>query len=236
MSHRLLRRSSWDLVKSMYLLRSPAPLITVFASARLGADTAAHPMARDLGHALAKAGFAVMTGGGPGLMEAVNRGAREAGGPSLGCRMAFPFEQAENRFLDRCTTVRYFFVRKVVMCRPAVGFAALPGGLGTLDELFDVLTLIQTKRMRAKPIVLLGRAFWEPLLILLEKMIAAGTIPTGQLPVITVTDDVSEAVAFFVHRRASAGSDPLEPSGRTARRLRPVTGRLRVTRRIGENP
>jgi uncharacterized protein (TIGR00730 family) len=210
MSPRLVRRSLWDFVKSMYVMRTPGRLVTVFASARLGAGDEAYETARELGRALAGAGFAVMTGGGCGLMEAVNRGAREAGGRSLGCRMAgHPFEEEENRFLDRRTTVRYFFVRKVVMCRPAAGFVVLPGGLGTLDELFDVLALIKTKRMQAKPVILLGTAFWQPLLVLFEKMAAADTIPAGQMPSIIVTDDVAEAVACMSRSIETSRAEPL---------------------------
>jgi uncharacterized protein (TIGR00730 family) len=197
MAHRLLYRSMWDLSTSLYRLRARGPLVTVFASAGLGPETKTYHLGRQLGRALAEAGFAVMTGGGCGLMEAVNRGAREGGGLSLGCRMAGDlFEREENRFLDRCATVRYFFVRKVVMCRLAVAFIVLPGGLGTLDELFDVLTLIKTKRMPARPIVLLGTAHWQPLLHLLDKMAAAGTINAAQMPQISVTDDIGQALAL----------------------------------------
>jgi uncharacterized protein (TIGR00730 family) len=201
MSHRLLRRSAWDYVKSLYVLRSPRPVITVFGSARFGRDTATYVIARELGQALAGAGFAVMTGGGSGLMEAVHRGAREAGGRSFACRMA-AFENEENLFLDRTTTVRYFFVRKIAMCRPALGFVILPGGVGTLDELFEVLALIKAGRMRAKPIVLLGRDYWQPLLYALERMVGAGTIEMEQLRLLTVTDDVAEAVARVTERDA----------------------------------
>src|SRR5260221_2037231 len=123
---RLLCRSLWDFVRSMHLLRAGGPCITIFGSARLGEHEPAYEMARDLGKSLGRAGFAVMTGGGPGLMEAVNRGAQEAGGRSLGCSMSFAFDQPMSRYFDRCATVRYLFVRKVVMCRQAIGFAVLP--------------------------------------------------------------------------------------------------------------
>jgi uncharacterized protein (TIGR00730 family) len=212
-SHRLLCRSVWDLSKSMYRLRTSGPLVTVFASAGLGPGTEEYRLGRDLGKALAEAGFAVMTGGGCGLMEAVNRGAREGGGASLGCRMSGDlFEREQNDFLDRCATVRYFFVRKVVMCRPAVGFVVLPGGLGTLDELFDVLTLIKTRRMPPRPIVLLGSEFWQPLMHLLACMTAAGTIAASHMPLLTVTDDIGQAVALVGRQSAPPDAQSLRDS------------------------
>ena len=207
---RFLCRSLGDFLQSMCRLRLAGPCITIFGSARLGEDEPAYHMARDLGKSLGRAGFTIMTGGGPGLMEAVNRGAREAGARSLGCRIAFTFREPINGYLDRCSTVRYFFVRKVVMCRPAIGFAVLPGGIGTLDELFEILVLIQTKRMRPKPIVLLGTAYWRPLVILLEEMVVAGTIAAGDMRLIKVTDDISDAVAFLAKPTGSALFEPVE--------------------------
>ena len=189
-----LYRSTADFIRCTQTLRAPSPCVTVFGSARLGENEPVYQVARDLGSALGRAGFTVMTGGGPGLMEAANRGAKECGARSLGCRIAFSFEQTSNPYMDRSATVRYFFVRKVVMCRHADGFAVLPGGLGTLDELFEILTLIQTKRMRPKPIILLGRDYWEPLLALLERMIGAGTVARSDVSLIKVTDDVTHAV------------------------------------------
>ncbi|HLG59845.1 MAG TPA: TIGR00730 family Rossman fold protein [Vicinamibacterales bacterium] len=193
----LVGRSLWDFVKGMCLLRSPDPWITIFGSARLGENNPAYRLGRELGRTLGRAGYAVMTGGGPGLMEAVNRGAREGGGRSLGCRMEFPFEQPVNRYFDHCATVRYFFVRKVVMCRRSMGFVVLPGGLGTLDEFFEILTLIQTRRMGPKPIVLLGCAYWSPLLLLLDAMVAAGTVASRDVSLIHVTDDIDHAIALL---------------------------------------
>ena len=201
MSIRLLRRSLWDFVKSMWLLRSREPCITIFGSARLGEDGPFYEMAREFGRALGRAGCTIMTGGGPGLMEAANRGAMESGALSLGCRMAFAFEQRANRHFDRCATVRHFFVRKVVMCRHATGFAVLPGGIGTLDELFEVLALIQTQRMPAKPIVLLGQTYWQPLMLLLQDMVTAGTVAPRDLALIAVTDDICIAVGHLTKRR-----------------------------------
>jgi uncharacterized protein (TIGR00730 family) len=200
---RLLCRLLWDFIKSMYVLRPIDPCITIFGSARLRTDVPAYAIATELGRALSRAGVAVMTGGGPGLMEAVNRGAREGGGRSLGCCMAFAFEQPSNRYLDRWLTVRYFFVRKVVMSSHACGYAVLPGGLGTLDELFEILTLIQTKRMKPKPIVLLGRDYWRSLLRMLDELVAAGTVDAADVELITVTDDVADAVRCLLGEPAA---------------------------------
>ena len=206
----LLCRSVWDFVKSVQRLQAPGPCVTVFGSARLGEHEPVYEMARHLGRSLGEAGFAVLTGGGPGLMEAANRGARESGAQSLGCRMAFTFEQPSNHYMHRATTVRYFFVRKLVMCRQAVGFAVLPGGIGTLDELFEILVLIQTKRMRPKPIILLGRGYWCPLLTLLEQMVAAGTMARADMSLIRVTDDVAQAVKLLTGSIAAVSLEPVD--------------------------
>jgi uncharacterized protein (TIGR00730 family) len=197
---RLLCQTLWDFVRSMCVLHSRGPCITVFGSARIGEGAPLYQVARELGRSLAAAGFTVMTGGGPGLMEAANRGAKEAGGRSLGCRMHFAFEQTMNHHLDRSATVRHFFVRKVLMCRQAAGFAVLPGGIGTLDELFEIVALIQTQKMRAKPVVLIGTTYWRPLVVMLEGLVAAGTVASHDLALIKVTDDIGEAVATLAAR------------------------------------
>jgi uncharacterized protein (TIGR00730 family) len=181
----------------MYTLRFEGPCVTVFGSARLSSDTAAYRVARKLGIALGEAGFTVMTGAGPGLMEAANRGAREAGGRSVGCRVRFSFDEAVNEYLDRTVCVRYFFVRKVMMFRYSCAFVALPGGFGTLDELFEVLTLIQTKKVAAMPVVLVGADYWKPLLDLLESMASAGTIRAADLKLLRVTDDIDLVVKYL---------------------------------------
>lgn len=191
---RFLCRSVVDLARGMQRLHAPSGCVTVFGSARLGEHEPAYHLARDLGRSLGEAGFTVMTGGGPGLMEAANRGARDSGAQSLGCRLVFSFEQASNHHMDRVATVRYFFVRKIIMCRQATGFVVLPGGIGTLDELFEILALIQTKRMRPKPIILLGKSYWYPLLTLLDQMVATGTVARADISLIEVTDDIDHAV------------------------------------------
>jgi uncharacterized protein (TIGR00730 family) len=206
----LLCRSVWDFITSIQRLRASCHCVTVFGSARLGEHEPVYQMAHHLGRSLGEAGFAVLTGGGPGLMEAANRGAKESGTQSLGCRMAFSFEQPSNLYIDRAATVRYFFVRKVVMCRQAAGFVVLPGGIGTLDELFEILALIQTKRMRPKPIILLGRDYWRPLLSLLEQMVEAGTVTRADISLIKVTDDVTHAVQQLTGSIGAVFLDPFD--------------------------
>ncbi len=139
-------------------------------------------------------GFTVMTGGGPGLMEAVNRGAKDVGGRSVGCNIKLPTEQLPNPYLDRWVTCRHFFVRKVLLFKYSYAFVALPGGIGTMDELFEALTLIQTGKIDHFPVVLIGSAYWQPLLVFLSGMAVAGTIDSADLQLILVTDDLDEAV------------------------------------------
>jgi uncharacterized protein (TIGR00730 family) len=148
-----------------------------------------------VGAELAKAGFTVMTGGGPGIMEAANRGAKDGGGRSIGCNIVLPQEQQPNRYLDQWITFRYFFVRKVMLVKYSYAFIALPGGFGTLDEIFETATLIQTSKIREFPLVLMGREFWSPLLeFISERLIKARTIDAMDLERIIVTDSAEDAV------------------------------------------
>jgi uncharacterized protein (TIGR00730 family) len=175
--------------------------VTVFGSARFKKGTRYYRMGQDLGAALARAGFAVMTGGGPGLMEAVNRGAKEAGGLSLGCNITLPFEQTHNPYLDGFIEFRYFFVRKVMLVKHSVAFVILPGGLGTLDEAFEVATLIQTGKLTQFPVVTMGTAFWKPLRDFLAKsLVRSGAVGREELDFGTSTDSPAEAVAFIAKR------------------------------------
>jgi uncharacterized protein (TIGR00730 family) len=171
------------------------PCVTVFGSARFGPDHPYYSIAREVGARLAKAGFTVVTGGGPGIMEAANRGAREAGGRSIGCNIELPREQKPNAYLDRWLTFRYFFVRKVMLVKYSYAFIALPGGFGTLDELFETATLEQTGKLRDFPLVLVGADFWRPLLDFLNTLVDAGTIDHADLERLRILDSPEQAVA-----------------------------------------
>lgn len=186
-----------ELIRGFRSLHFVGPCVTVFGSARFGEGHPAYEMGRAVGRGLAGAGFTVMTGGGPGVMEAANRGAREVGGASVGCNIELPQEQEPNPYLDRTVTFRYFFIRKLMLVKYSYAFIALPGGFGTLDELFEVATLVQTGKVCEYPIVLMGAEYWKPLLAQLrDVMAAAGAIDAADLRAITVTDSPEEAVAL----------------------------------------
>ena len=174
--------------------------MTVFGSARFPEDHPYYALAREVGGRLVRMGFTVMTGGGPGIMEGANRGAKEAGGFSVGCNIALPVEQKLNPYLDRSVTFQHFFARKVMLVKYSYAFVVMPGGVGTLDELFESLTLIQTKKIDDFPVVLMGREYWQPLLDLLEKMVAAGTVGKEDLSLLLVTDSVHEAMKHIETR------------------------------------
>jgi len=177
------------------------PCVTVFGSARFKADHPYYALARELGGKLAETGFTVMTGGGPGIMEAANRGAKEAGGYSVGSNIRLPVEQKPNPYLDRFVEFRYFFVRKMLLEKYSYAFVAMPGGIGTLDEIFETAVLIQTGKMREFPFVLMGKSFWTPLLdYLRQTLLAAGTIDAADVERWLVTDSPDEAVAHIRER------------------------------------
>ena len=161
-----------ECVKGFRRLHFVGPCVTVFGSARFEEDHPYYVLARELGARLAEAGFAVMTGGGPGIMEAANRGAKDVGGTSVGCNITLPVEQKPNPYLDRWVEFRYFFVRKMMLEKYSYAFIVMPGGIGTLDELFETAMLIQTGKMKDFPIVLMGKSFWTPLLDYLRLFLA----------------------------------------------------------------
>ncbi len=184
-----------EFIRGFRSLHFVGPCVTVFGSARFKEDHPYYAMARAIGHGLAELGFTVVTGGGPGIMEAANRGAREAGGRSIGCNIELPAEQTPNPYLDRWITFRHFFVRKVMLVKYSYAFVALPGGFGTLDEIFETATLIQTGKIEDFPLVLVGRDFWRPLTDFLhgplERM---GLIDPRDADRIIVADSATEAV------------------------------------------
>ncbi|HZK05776.1 MAG TPA: TIGR00730 family Rossman fold protein [Actinomycetaceae bacterium] len=171
------------------------PAVSVFGSARSEPGSPVYELARDVGVALVEAGFAVITGGGPGAMEAANRGAHEAGGISVGLGIELPFEQGLNNWVDLGINFRYFFVRKTMFVKYSQGFIVLPGGFGTLDELFEALTLVQTHKVRSFPIVLVGTEYWSGLKEWVSTvMVDAGTISAGDLDLMPIVDTAEESV------------------------------------------
>jgi uncharacterized protein (TIGR00730 family) len=195
----ILFRATRDFLRGFRALHFVGPCITVFGSARFPAGHQYYELGREVGAALTGLGFTVMTGGGPGVMEAANRGAKEAGGRSVGCNVKLPHEQFPNKYLDRYVTCHYFFVRKVLLFKYSYGFVVLPGGLGTLDELTEALTLIQTGKILQFPVVLMGSTYWKPFTDLLRNMVVVGTVAATDLDLFLVTDAVPEAMAHIEH-------------------------------------
>jgi uncharacterized protein (TIGR00730 family) len=195
----ILLRAARDFIRGFRGLHFVGPCVTVFGSARFPAGHQYYELGREVGGALAGLGFTVMTGGGPGVMEAANRGAKEAGGRSVGCNVKLPHEQFPNKYLDRYVTCHYFFVRKVLLFKYSYAFVVLPGGLGTLDELTEALTLIQTGKILQFPVVLMGTTYWKPFTELLREMVTVGTVSATDLDLFLVTDAVPEAMAHIEH-------------------------------------
>ena len=191
---RVLRIQS-EFVEGFDALADVGPAITVFGSARVHEGSEAYDQAREIGRLLALEGYAVITGGGPGVMEAANRGCQEGGGLSIGCNIELPHEQYINPYVDLGVEFRYFFARKVMFVKYADGFVILPGGYGTMDELFESLTLIQTGKIRHFPVILVGSAFFGGLLTFIRNtLLEQGMISSADVDLIQVTDDPAEVV------------------------------------------
>jgi len=198
-------RIAAEFIRGFRALHFVGPCVTVFGSARFGESHPYYNMARDIGQRLARAKLTVLTGGGPGIMEAANRGAHESGGTSIGLNILLPMEQQANPYVDRFVTFRYFFVRKVMLVKYSHAFIVLPGGFGTLDELFEAITLIQTKKIQRFKVVLMGLDYWKPLLDFIQKdMVNAKTISGDDPQLITATDDPEEAMAVITGAGASS--------------------------------
>lgn len=213
-----------EFIRGFRALHFVGPCVTVFGSSRFPPGHRYYELAREVGKGIAGLGLTTMTGGGPGVMEAANRGAQEAGGASIGCNIQLPMEQKPNPYLDRFVEFRYFFVRKVMLVKYSYAFVVLPGGFGTLDELFEALTLIQTRKIDNFPVVLMGTEFWSPLLgFMRERLIEQGTIDAGDAELLTVTDSAEEAV-----RRLAAS---VMPTVRERERRRPAPRPI-----LGERP
>jgi len=189
-----LIRVMWGFLYGFRKLHFVGPLVTVFGSARTEEDNPHYQNARKVGSELVKMGFGVMTGGGPGIMEAANRGAHEAGGTSIGCNIILPFEQDPNPYLDVMINFNYFFVRKVMLLKYSYAFVVMPGGAGTMDELFEVITLIQTKKIFNFPVVLIGKEYFQELMNMLHHMVEEETISPEDIDLFYVTDSIEEAM------------------------------------------
>jgi uncharacterized protein (TIGR00730 family) len=210
---RVLRILS-EFVEGFDALNEIGPAITVFGSARTKPEDPYYALGRSLGAALARRGFAVITGGGPGMMEAVNRGAHEAGGLSVGCNIELPHEQQLNPYVDLGVEFRYFFVRKNMFVKYARGFVIFPGGLGTLDELFESLTLAQTGKIEHFPIVLFGSKYWNGLLDWMRAVVLAhGAMGEDDFALMSVTDDPEEAAELATRPLPVEVQEPREQTG-----------------------
>ena len=192
-----LFRVGLDLIRAYRVLHFVGPCVTIFGSARTKPGTRWYELAREMGEASAELGFTVITGGGPGIMQAGNQGAFEAGGRSIGVNIVLPFEQHSNPYVHKSVDMRYFFTRKTMLVKYSYAFIVMPGGAGTLDEMFETMTLIQTGKLRNFPIVLMGKDFWQPLMDFVYKMAEEGTISPEDPDLIFFTDSVDEAKAHL---------------------------------------
>ena len=211
-----LLRVMRDFLRGFRTLHFVGPCVTVFGSARIQREDPHYELAMKMGAAIAHLGFTVMTGGGPGIMEAANRGAKEAGGRSIGCTIELPSEQPANAYLDRCVRLHYFFVRKALLVKYSYAFVVMPGGAGTLDELFEALTLIQTAKIKNFPIVIMGTDYWRELIDFMNKMALRAMIAEADLRLIYVTDSVEEAIEHI--RSKTIGPFGLKRVARARRR------------------
>ena len=207
-----------EFVEGFELMSRLGPAVTVYGSSRIMSDSPIYQQAVDMGRQLAQAGFAVVTGAGPGVMEAANRGAHEAGGVSVGLNIEIPDAQATNPYVNYGVNFDYFFARKVMFVKYAVALVCFPGGFGTLDELFETLTLIQTHKTKPSPVVLMGLADWEPRVQWMRSTLLKehGTISASDLDLFMLTDDVSTAVAHIVDEAIEAGPLWEQPQPRPA--------------------
>lgn len=187
-------RVQWSFIKGFRKMHFIGPCVTIFGSARFKSDNPYYKSAEEIGAAMVKLGFAVMTGGGPGIMEAANKGAYEAGGYSVGCNIILPFEQEPNAYLHRWIDIPYFFVRKFLLLKYSYAFVVMPGGIGTLDELFESLTLIQTKMIQNFPVVIFGSEYHKELCQHIEVMVKNESISPEEMKLLFVTDSVEELV------------------------------------------
>ncbi len=187
----------FEFIKGLRALHFVGPCVTVFGSARFKEGHPNYELARVLSGKIAQLGFTILTGGGPGIMEAANRGAREVGGKSVGCNIELPHEQYANPYMDKWVNIKYFFVRKTLLIKYSYAFVVMPGGFGTLDEYFEAITLIQTKMISGFPVVIMDKEFHKNIMAHNEVMKAKGTISANDTELFLFTDDIEEAVAYI---------------------------------------
>jgi uncharacterized protein (TIGR00730 family) len=193
----LLFRVFRDYLRGMRSLHFVGPCVSVFGSARVAESSAHYDLARRMGGEIARLGFTVLTGGGPGIMEAANRGAHEVGGRSVGCNIRLPHEQKPNAYVDRSVTLDFFSVRKTLLIKYSYAFVVMPGGFGTVDECFEALTLIQTGKLKNFPIIVMDTGYWADMISLLTKMLDTGMISPPDLKLIYATNSVDEAIDYI---------------------------------------
>ena len=212
-----------EFIKGFRQLHFLGPCVTVFGSARFDEHHRYYELAREMGRRLGQAGFAVMTGGGPGIMEAANRGAHEVGALSIGCNIKLPKEQQPNPHLDKWIDFNYFFVRKVMLVKYSYAFVVMPGGFGTLDEIFETLTLVQTGKIKGFPIVLMGVDYWRPLMdFLRDRLVAEGTVDPDDPERVLLTDSPDDALRHILQAAEAFG---------VRQRKRPKQSRILLERR-----
>lgn len=197
-----------EFIRGFRKLHFIGPCVTVFGSARFDENNEYYQLAQTVGKKLAQSGYATMTGGGPGIMEAANRGAREGGGLSIGCNIELPHEQFPNPYLDLFVDFKYFFVRKVMLVKYSDAFVVMPGGLGTLDEVYETAVLIQTGKIERFPIIIMGKEFWEPMeRFIKESLIANETVYPEVMDIFHMTDDPDEVIEILARSQANLKID-----------------------------
>ncbi len=194
----------FEFIKGFRALHFVGPCVTIFGSARFKEDHPWYQRTRELSARIAQLGFTIMTGGGPGIMEAANRGAKEAGGKSVGCNIVLPHEQHHNPYLDKWVDIKYFFIRKTLLIKYSYAFVVMPGGFGTLDEFFESLTLIQTRKIEMFPIIIFDQDFYQKILEHSDRMVKAGTINPGDEHLYFVTDSIDDAIQYIKEKSIAA--------------------------------
>ncbi|MDQ6845222.1 MAG: TIGR00730 family Rossman fold protein [Bacteroidota bacterium] len=202
----------FEFIKGFRALHFVGPCVTVFGSARFKEDHLFYQQARELSAEIAKLGFTIMTGGGPGIMEAANRGAKDVGGRSVGCNIILPAEQHHNAYLDKWVDIKYFFLRKMLLIKYSYAFVVMPGGFGTLDEFYEALTLVQTKKIKMFPIIIWDKDFYQNIIEHNERMLEEGTISSNDEHLYLVSDSIGETVSYIKERSIRAfGLKYMEP-------------------------